>query len=556
MITGQFTLEAAAAIATGDDIGEDDVIQSIGDFVTKSLLRSIIGETVQYRLLDTTRAYLQEKLLASGSHDATAKRHAELYGKLLHGAEAQSLADLRINILKPHGDYLGNIRLALAWSFSSKESAALAVELASSAAPLFLEHSLYLECLSWTARALATLDPAEPASPREIELRMCFGWSLMAANGNSEEARAALVQALDLSETLGLPYQAFRVLGLLHMLVQRMGDVRAALEVAERAGPPMPANRAPRCWRVGLLAARRVTPFCGRSGARLGLCESARAPSFAAQAITNIHFGYDHRVRAAGVLVRALWLRGYLDQARQLASSLTDETVQRGHTASLCFHLIWTTPVFIEYGESAAPQALIAKLHEVATQYSLKPYTAVAIGWSGALMVKQGQVPEGIHKLEEAVSRLQVDRYDVLTPRLVSTWAEALSLSGRRELAAATIDRAVALAERLGDVLHMPDILRIRGDIHARSGPEHFVAAQQCYGTAVNLARDQAALVWELRAQMGLARLEGGARRPWTGPGPSQGLGRSLQRGVRQPRPGRGAPRSRNPCARAATRIS
>src|ERR1700758_4444266 len=49
----------------------------------------ISGATVQYRLLDTTRAYVLQKLIESDESEALARRHAEHHRDLFERAEAE-----------------------------------------------------------------------------------------------------------------------------------------------------------------------------------------------------------------------------------------------------------------------------------------------------------------------------------------------------------------------------------------------------------------------------------------------------------------------------------
>ncbi len=64
---GDFTIDAAAAVATDDRIGSADVFEAIANLAAKSLISTDISSDVTYhRLLDTTRAYALEKLSQSG----------------------------------------------------------------------------------------------------------------------------------------------------------------------------------------------------------------------------------------------------------------------------------------------------------------------------------------------------------------------------------------------------------------------------------------------------------------------------------------------------------
>jgi predicted ATPase/class 3 adenylate cyclase len=71
-----FTLEAATAIGTSDDLDELDLFDVLSSLVDKSLvLAEPAGDALRYRMLESTRAYAREKLDAAAELDDCALRH-------------------------------------------------------------------------------------------------------------------------------------------------------------------------------------------------------------------------------------------------------------------------------------------------------------------------------------------------------------------------------------------------------------------------------------------------------------------------------------------------
>ncbi|MGR4065294.1 MAG: ATP-binding protein [Vulcanimicrobiaceae bacterium] len=71
-----FTLEGAVAVGSGEDLDELDVFDVLASLVDKSLvLAETDGDSLRYRLLESTRAYALEKLSHAGERDAIAGRH-------------------------------------------------------------------------------------------------------------------------------------------------------------------------------------------------------------------------------------------------------------------------------------------------------------------------------------------------------------------------------------------------------------------------------------------------------------------------------------------------
>ena len=74
-----FTLEAATAVGTGDDLDDLDLFDVLSSLVDKSLvLAEPAGDTLRYRMLESTRAYAREKL------DGAAESHERALGHLCH----------------------------------------------------------------------------------------------------------------------------------------------------------------------------------------------------------------------------------------------------------------------------------------------------------------------------------------------------------------------------------------------------------------------------------------------------------------------------------------
>jgi len=81
---GDFTLDAASAVAGGDGPGRNQVFSGVANLVDKSLVAAdISGDVTYYRLLETTRAYAIERLSASGERDRIARLHAEYFRRLI-----------------------------------------------------------------------------------------------------------------------------------------------------------------------------------------------------------------------------------------------------------------------------------------------------------------------------------------------------------------------------------------------------------------------------------------------------------------------------------------
>src|SRR5260370_6319530 len=209
------------------------IVACVVSLVTKSLIAVSAGDTTtRYRLLDTTRAYAADKLVESGEADAIKRRHAVYYRELFERTET----DLLVSTNDPNlrSELLGNARVALEWSFSSRDDVGIGTSLAAVAAPFLSELSLLTECHRLTGRALTALGDADRGTRREMELQASLGSSLMLTEGYRDEARFALTRALEIAEALGDSYFQMRLLRGLHNFHVGIGDFGKAIVLARR----------------------------------------------------------------------------------------------------------------------------------------------------------------------------------------------------------------------------------------------------------------------------------------------------------------------------------
>jgi predicted ATPase len=86
--------------------------------------------------------------------------------------------------------------------------------------------------------------------------------------------------------------------------------------------------------------------------------------------------------------------------------------------------------------------------------------------------------------------------------------AEGLAGLGQFAEALVTIDRALATADRGGERWFVAELLRTKGELLLDQARDQSVsAAERCFSEALEVAREQAALSWELRTAVSFARL-------------------------------------------------
>ncbi|HLJ06039.1 MAG TPA: winged helix-turn-helix domain-containing protein, partial [Acetobacteraceae bacterium] len=470
---GGFTLDAAAAVMTPD--GGGTVIDGIANLVAKSLVTLDAATSAErWRLLDTVRAYAQEKLAETGEAEGTARRQAEYFLAQLTNDHADGEID--------------NIRAALDWAFSQSGDSRLAIDLTVACVPLWTRLSLLGECRTRVEAALAVLNGA--GKPRaELTLRAALGMALTYTSGPIDAAKPNWQRVRDLADTLNdTEYQLRSVYGLcLHETL--ICEHRVALALAQQFQQIAAATaELPTADRMMAIVLHYL-------GDQAGACEYAErslaAPPPPDRDLHAARYGVDQRVGALVQLARALWLRGFPDQAMATAQAAVDEATDVAHANSVCLALAdGACIVAILCGDLSSATRFATALTEHADRHALGVWRTYGRALRGRLMIND-QPLEGVALLRSALDELHDTPFDIRFQLYLVWLAEVLGAAGQASEALRAIDDALERAERTEERWYLPEILRIRGELSADAN---------YFARSLQVAREQNALSWELRA--------------------------------------------------------
>ena len=231
--------------------------------------------------------------------------------------------------------------------------------------------------------------------------------------------------------------------------------------------------------------------------------------------VTPIHrshalrFQSDQRVTAHMYLARILWLQGFPDQALNVSEANVQHAQRTMHPQSLCNALAGAAcPIALLTGNLAAAQRYTTMLLDQTEREVLEIWHAHAVCFEGDLLIKRGDVSTGLQRLGWGTGRLVQSNFGQYASAISGMLAEGLAAAGQGSRAEDVIDDAIAQSERNDGRWYLPELLRIKAGISLRvNGSDGAGAAEKCLGSAIDLARVQAALSWELRVATDLARL-------------------------------------------------
>lgn len=506
IFVGAFSLDAARALVVNLNLGGQPFEELIEDLVSKSLLsvEKIQDQSVRYRLLDTTRVYAINKLIASDEMESAAELHARYFAGLFEANLRIQPLFRRLNSSGVFAGFLGNVRAALDWCVGSGRAAELGTELIATSAAHLLDLSLISECYSWTKRALALLN-SQPNERLEIELQEVLALSAMFMTESAAEVHGAFLRGLELAEAHEDMPRQVRILAGLNLFLTRIGECREALSVAERSKRIASQTLDPDAnmvsdWMLGI------------SHSLVGNLSLARAhleSGFAHATARNLDMnfiGYAQRIRARVHLARTHWLHGFPDQALRVAREALSEAGENGHPVNVCICLVHTTSVFLWCGDWDAAEEIVEKLAAYADRHQLTPFHGVGLGFRGELLVRRGKPLLGNPLLRDGLAAMEAEKHKVMSTGFAVALAGGLAATSQYEEALATIASAIEDASLSGEEFELPEMLRVKAQVLCAAHGREATEVDDCLNCSLEHARRQSALGWELRAATTLAQ--------------------------------------------------
>jgi predicted ATPase/DNA-binding winged helix-turn-helix (wHTH) protein len=511
VFAGDFSLAAVSTVVADAEIAPLDVVDGIFSLVAKSLVvAQVDGTGPRYRLLDTTRAYALGKLAESGEAERTARRHAAFYRDLF----ALMAPDLRLRpsaeALARHVREIDNVRTALDWSFSPGGDVAIGVVLTAAYAPVWQLVGLVGECRERTERAVENLTPdVELSASLRMQLHLELGFALHLTMGPIERTTTVAATALALAEELDDSHAVLRILYVLWAVYFVSGDCRTAeltakrfLDTARRTGEPADLL-------VGERLLGNTLQYSGRQRDAQRCFERVLELFVSPKSQRHtILFRYDQRALTRAMLARVLWLRGFADQALDEARASLEEA-QASHELSL-----WATihhgvyPVELETGHLVRAERALTLLSDLATRRNAPLWKTIGQFLKGKLLIRRGEFLAGLAGIRAALETCEATGWTIGQPEYLGALGEGAAGIGQLTEGLRAVDQALAAADRGGEGWFVAELLRLKGELVMSQGaPGTAAAAEIHFRQALDCARGQGALSWELRAATSLARL-------------------------------------------------
>ncbi|MCA1371159.1 winged helix-turn-helix domain-containing protein [Bradyrhizobium sp. BRP14] len=508
VFAGGFSLESACAVALDRGRPRAECIDGVSNLVTKSLVSTERGELgTHYRLLDTTRSYALQKLAESGELDLLRQRHAEHLLELAERAEAEWKIRPTAQWLAEYGRKMDDIRSALGWAFSGNRSITIGVALTVAAIPFWEHLSLVEECRVRVEGALSRSFADFRGVRDDMKLQFAYGTALLHTRGPLLEVQAAWTIALGCAESLHDTDYRLRCLWGLCDYFTWTGDHRSALAIAEKIrvlatdrGDVNARNNVDRQMGTAL----RYLGELGEAQRHLERMIARYIPPVARSDIAR--FQLDPRSAARGTLANVTWLQGHPEKAVAMAQRQLEEARAAQHALALCNAVVHTTcPIALLTGDLAAAERLLVGIEAHVAEHAMTVWGAMSRCLRAEWLLQGGDA-SGLPMLRSALDELLAVHFRMRCPFYMGIYAAALGTHGDVDAGRTAIDEAIALSASTGETWCMPELLRIKADLLSKESTHRTAeAAEALYMQALDLARRQGALSWELRAATALA---------------------------------------------------
>jgi len=216
----------------------------------------------------------------------------------------------------------------------------------------------------------------------------------------------------------------------------------------------------------------------------------------------TIRFGIDQRVRPLGISCRILWLLGRPEQAVASAHRLLEFARELHDPIPIVMASYQAVILASWIGNWSWASEVAALMKKIATEHTIQPFPDLADSFAADVLFRTSNAQSSLHALETSFERVRLSGYDP-TYHAIGL-IEALTIVGRYADAKYRIDERVTYMQQNGQLVLFPEYLRLEAGILVAKGE---AGAEQIYLRAIDLARAQSALAWELRATLGLAQL-------------------------------------------------
>jgi predicted ATPase len=370
------------------------------------------------------------------------------------------------------------------------------------------------EGIAHISRALALLetlpDPDDEdhrleRSQQELTLQLALAVPLLASSGYAApELSRTYARARELCRQIGDTPQLFPTLLLLWMFYATRAEHQTARELGEQILRLVQRIQDPLQVAVANWAPGLTSIYLGEfAQARAHFEELSAFYDPEQHRSLAFHFGQDPGATSLIWSAWALWFLGYPDQALKRSQEAITLARELDHPFTLSF-VLGIAGLFhhLRREGRAARQLFQAHAPTVEPFALFEAGTGIQVGWA---QTEAGRVEEGIAQMLQGLAGWQAMGARMHLTHYLGMLAEGYVIAGQVEQALSALAKALAFAEETDERYYEAELHRFKGELLLMRGDE--AEAEASLDRAVEVARQQSAKSWELRATTSLSRL-------------------------------------------------
>ena len=484
IIRGSFSFGFGLGICARDGLSEEEVAACILSLVDRSLI-TIDGSGTQilHRLLFTTRTYAFDKLMKSTDAAPSYRWHCQQVGRLLRQAELDWTALSRAEWLKAYEFALEDIRAALDWSLGCSGDIVLGAHVTASAIPFGYQLALTEE---FRDRARQALFGLSQHGVNDAALKAHLQAALSTLTSHLGDANQQVRPTFETALPAGPLAQQTNFLVSRTIGCVESGEYERALQSARQLSDWAESAKDPAAMLVSRRLRSQAEHFRGNHSVARQLAEWVLDSHATVAPLCYISMPVDHRVSMRIILARVLWIVGFPNQAKEMATRAVSYA-ESDNAFSLCQALaLAACPIAFWRGDGEDSRKLTTRLIEHAARYRLD-------GWR-RYGERYAQAGEGKSLDGSLKSRFAISANDRLIAHTILTFGrpdESVSEVTKEEFTpgwcCAELQRL--MARRL------------------TSAPGGQTKAEALLLRSLEIAEGQNALAWQLRIAVDLALL-------------------------------------------------
>jgi adenylate cyclase len=339
-----------------------------------------------------------------------------------------------------------------------------------------------------------------------LDLEIALGWSLHVARGpGAPDREGVLLRAQKLCERLDDNLRLIEVLlGLIQFRLTRRDHrqalklAHATVELARRIDAPAQFTQAAQyLFSAVLFTAGELE----QAREHLERAEAIRTPgnAFPSSGISQFI------VRRGNLLGQVLAHLGYPAAALSESGQLLARAQQLSDPAVIANTLLMDAVI----RATLRDDKLMERAEEMisfSAEHGLPFYVTEATLCRGWALTLSSQAEEGIVEIRRSIAAAQATGGGPITGSCAFL-AEAYGKSHRPEAGLTAVAKGLAEVERTGERLSEAELHRLKGELVMMQDPSAEAEAEHCLRAAIDVARQQSARLFELRATASLARL-------------------------------------------------